>query len=59
MEKVVFQNKEGQSLAAKIDLPEGKVKAYALFAHCFTCTKDIFGAARIASVLKEKNIAIL
>jgi pimeloyl-ACP methyl ester carboxylesterase len=59
MEKIIFQNKQGQSLAAKIDLPDGEVKAYALFAHCFTCTKDIFGAARIASVLKEKNIAVL
>jgi len=59
MEKVIFKNNAGEALAAKIDLPEGEIKAYALFAHCFTCTKDIFGAARIASVLKEKNIAIL
>lgn len=59
MPKVSFQNNGGETLVAKLDLPDGEIKAYALFAHCFTCTKDIFAAARIANALNEKNIAVL
>lgn len=46
-------------LAARLDMPSGPVLAYALFAHCFTCTKDIFAAARLAKTLKDHGIAIL
>lgn len=46
-------------LAAALDKPEGEIAAYALFAHCFTCTKDIFSAARIAKTLQEKGVAVL
>ncbi|MBO6520757.1 MAG: OsmC family protein [Rhodospirillales bacterium] len=46
-------------LAARLDLPEGDVRAYALFAHCFTCTKDIFAASRIAERLTAHGIAVL
>jgi len=59
MEKITFNSATGESLAARIDRPEGDIKAYILFAHCFTCTKDIFAAARMAKVLKEKNYALL
>lgn len=46
-------------LAATLDKPDGEVAAYALFAHCFTCTKDIFSAARIAKMLRGKGVAVL
>ena len=39
---------EGQQLAAALDLPEREPLAYALFAHCFTCGKDVLAARRIA-----------
>lgn len=39
--------------------PAGKPKAYALFAHCFTCSKDIFAATRIADELASQGIAVL
>ncbi len=58
-EKRTFPGHDGQTLAARIDLPAGKPRATALFAHCFTCTKDIFAAARIASGLAEEGIAVL
>lgn len=58
MSKVIFENDLGEKLAARLDLPEGDVKAYALFAHCFTCTKDIFAASRIAKKLQEDGIAL-
>ena len=56
--KLEFEGSDG-TLAARLDLPQGAVKAYALFAHCFTCSKDIFAATRIASKLTDKGIAVL
>ena len=58
-EKVTFQGALGDALAARLDRPMGKPKAYALFAHCFTCTKDIFAASRIAEGLTANGIAVL
>jgi putative redox protein len=46
-------------LAARLDLPDGPPRAFALFAHCFTCSKDIFAASRIASELAAQGIAVL
>ena len=45
-------------LAARLDLP-AEPRAFALFAHCFTCGKDIFAASRIAEGLAARNIAVL
>jgi putative redox protein len=58
-EKFTFEGAGGEQLAARLDLPEGAVRATALFAHCFTCTKDIFAAQRIAQGLAEAGIAVL
>jgi len=58
-EKLTFTGASGEALAARLDLPDGEAKAYALFAHCFTCTKDIFAAARIAGGLAAQGIAVL
>ena len=57
--KVTFTGAGGESLAARLDLPQGRPRAYALFAHCFTCNKDIFAAARIAGGLAERGFAVL
>jgi uncharacterized OsmC-like protein/pimeloyl-ACP methyl ester carboxylesterase len=54
-----FQGSEGQQLAAALDLPEREPVAYALFAHCFTCGKDVLAARRIALALTAKGIAVL
>ena len=58
-ERITFPGALGDDLAARLDLPVGSPKAYALFAHCFTCTKDIFAASRIAAGLAERGIAVL
>jgi len=42
-EKIHFTGATGEKLAARLDRPAGAIRAYALFAHCFTCTKDITG----------------
>lgn len=59
MEKIEFKGSQGHKLAARLDRPEEDPKSYALFAHCFTCTKDIFAAGRIAKTLTEDGIAVL
>ena len=51
-------SRQGQ-LAARLDLPEGEVRAYALFAHCFTCSKDSLAARRIAAELSKQGIAVV
>ena len=56
--KITFPGSQGAALAARLDYPEGKPRAFALFAHCFTCSKDLFAAARIASELTERGFAV-
>jgi uncharacterized OsmC-like protein/pimeloyl-ACP methyl ester carboxylesterase len=57
--RMTFPGSLGYELAARLDLPAGDVRAHALFAHCFTCTKDIFAARHIAAKLASLGIAVL
>ena len=57
--KVTFEGADGAALAARLDRPEGAPKAFALFAHCFTCSKDIFAAQRIAGALAMRGFGVL
>ena len=59
--KIEFPGAIGGNLAARLDLPDLPVapRAYALFAHCFTCGKDIFAASQIAKALTAHDIAVL
>jgi uncharacterized OsmC-like protein/fermentation-respiration switch protein FrsA (DUF1100 family) len=58
-ERFDFPNAQGQKLAALLDRPAGEPRAYALFAHCFTCGKDIHAAKRVAEGLTTLGIAVL
>jgi putative redox protein len=58
-ERFQFEGEGGHQLAASLDLPEREPVAYALFAHCFTCGKDVLAAKRIAVALAAKGIAVL
>ena len=58
-ERFTFSGHAGHDLAARLDLPEGPHLATALFAHCFTCSKDIPAARRIAQRLAAMGIAVL
>jgi uncharacterized OsmC-like protein/alpha-beta hydrolase superfamily lysophospholipase len=58
-EKFDFFNAEGLRLAGLLDNPPGEARAYALFAHCFTCGKDTHAAKRIAEGLTALGIAVL
>lgn len=58
-ERITFPGHDGSQLAARLDLPDGPVLSTALFAHCFTCSKDIPAARRIAARLAGMGIAVL
>jgi len=58
-ERFDFSNVDGHKLAALLDRPAQAPRAYALFAHCFTCGKDVHAAKRIAEGLTALGIAVL
>lgn len=57
--RFTFPGHDGTPLAARLDLPDGPHLATALFAHCFTCSKDIPAARRISARLAAMGIAVL
>ncbi len=58
-ERFDFPNAGGEQLSALLDKPAGQPAAFALFAHCFTCGKDVLAAKRIAEGLTARGIAVL
>ena len=59
-ERVSFPNGRGQSLAGRLDVPvTGEPIAYALYAHCFTCTKNLKAIGHITRTLALHGIATL
>ena len=58
-ERFQFTGEGSHQLAAALELPDGEPRAYALFAHCFTCGKDTLAAKRISVALAAKGIAVL
>lgn len=59
-EKISFTNAQGHQLSAKLELPlDKKPKATAIFAHCFTCSKNLRAVKNIARGLTSEGIAVL
>ena len=58
-QKVVFENQRGHALSGILDLPAETPVGYALFAHCFTCSKNLKAASNIARALTDAGIAVL
>ncbi|SEA34364.1 bifunctional alpha/beta hydrolase/OsmC family protein [Rubrimonas cliftonensis] len=58
-ERFEFAGHDGAPLAARLDRPVGAPRAAALFAHCFTCGKDIAAARRVAQGLAARGVAVL
>lgn len=54
-----FPNAEGLSLAATLELPEREPRAFAIFAHCFTCSRDSLAASRVAGGLARHGFGVL
>jgi pimeloyl-ACP methyl ester carboxylesterase len=59
MPRVEFTGSAGVQLAARLEMPSGDPRAYAVFAHCFTCSKDSRAASRIARALTASGLAVL
>jgi uncharacterized OsmC-like protein/esterase/lipase len=57
--KLNFRNQNGVELSATLDLPSGEVRAYVLFAHCFTCSKDFIATRSISRELVQKGFGVL
>jgi len=58
--RITFPNERGEQLTARLELPgDEQPLAYALFAHCFTCSKDLTAAVHIARALSSRRIAVL
>ncbi|PSR13783.1 MAG: osmotically inducible protein C, partial [Bacteroidetes bacterium] len=59
-EKITFPNQTGQQLAARLELPVNQhPHTYALFAHCFTCSKNLTAVRHISRALNQAGIAVL
>ena len=59
-QKISFDNPTGLKLAALLDLPDDDEPiAFALFAHCFTCSKDYKGVVRISKALAAEGFGVL
>ena len=58
-QKVSFKNSQGENLSARLDLPLVEPVAFALFAHCFTCTKNLRAVGNISEALNREDIAVL
>jgi uncharacterized OsmC-like protein/esterase/lipase len=58
--KVTFKNESGTTISGRMDLPADREPlAYALFAHCFTCTKNLKAIAHICRALTDHGMAVL
>ena len=54
-----FRSPRGHELAARLERPGGPVRASVVFAHCFTCSKDLRAARALAGALRERGFAVL
>ena len=54
-----FASSDGKQLSGRLDLPVGVPRAVALFAHCFSCGKDLRSARRLTARLTDRGFAVL
>jgi putative redox protein len=58
-QKIEFPGSQGATLAGRLDTPDTVPRAWAVFAHCFTCSKDGKAAAYIARALAQSGFGVL
>jgi pimeloyl-ACP methyl ester carboxylesterase len=59
-QRIEFENRQGLRLSARLDLPaDSQARAHALYAHCFTCNKDLTGAYHLSRALTGAGVAVL
>jgi putative redox protein len=54
-----FDNGRGHRLSGRLERPDGEAHAFALFAHCFSCSKSSLAATRISRALAAKGVGTL
>ena len=60
IEKITFENKDSEKLAGRLELPlEQEAHNYAIFAHCFTCTKNLMAVKNISRALTVAGFGVL
>src|SRR5690606_22987844 len=60
IEKVSFSNKNDEMLAGRVELPlNQKPHNFAIFSHCFTCTKNLMAVKNVSRALTEKGFGVL
>lgn len=60
LQKVTFHNKSGQKLVGRLDLPANqRPHNYVLFAHCFTCNKNLLAIKNISKSLTSSGFGVL
>ena len=57
--KIWFEGSQGKQISAALDWPQGETKAFAIFAHCFTCSKELFATRRVSNALTNHGFAVL
>ncbi len=58
--KITFKNNEGQTLTARLELPADRSPGgFALFAHCFTCNKNLSAVRNISRALTSSGFGVL
>ncbi|PAU93021.1 osmotically inducible protein OsmC [Aliifodinibius salipaludis] len=58
-EKITFDGAFGDKLSARVDQPDGEARNYALFAHCFTCSKNLKVVSNLSKTLTKHGIGVL
>jgi len=58
-EKISFKGFQDYQMDARLEVPDGEIKTYAIFAHCFTCSKDVHAATRISRAMTDNGVAVL
>ncbi len=60
LQKVTFQNKEGQNLVGRLEMPANQhPHNFAIFAHCFTCNKNLSAVKNIGKALTKRGFGVL
>ncbi len=58
-QNITFKSSDGIDIAGRIDFPVGRIKACAIFAHCFTCNKNLNAVVNISRALNQEGIAVM
>lgn len=56
--KITFEGAHGDTLSARLDQPDTNTSTYALFAHCFTCSKNLKPVKNISKTLNKRGIGV-